>query len=436
MKNRIWLALLLLLGCLLGGCAVPTVDQLYCVPKRPQSYSELQAVFDAAMTDLEYTAPRSGENLQTIQTADLDGDGIQEYLVFARSDGDKSLRILIFAHTDGSYQLTDTLACSGASFDLVQYSQMDGEGGVELLVGTRISEQIYRSVSVYSYSDRTAQLVMSTSYVRYLTGDLDGDGLGELLVLKPGITDEEPGAAALFRIENGVGKRSNEVALSCPVKQIGSILTGTLADGIAGVYISGTDQAAGVLTDVLTWSGGELKNTALDSATGTRVENLGDYSIYPQDIDKDGVVEMPQVIRARDPNGTWNQRLIRWYALDSKGGETDKMVTYHDFAGGWYLTLAEEWIPNLRLSADGGSVSFYQGNPEAGTTEKIFSVHILTGQNREENAVIENRFVLHKGEQVIYAARLEVASGALSITQEDLISSFRLVNQAFKNGEK
>ena len=49
--------------------------------------------------------------------------------------------------------------------------------------------------------------------------------------------------------------------------------------------------------------------------------------------------------------------------------------------------------------------------------------------------VIENRFILHKGENVIYAARLEVASGALSITQEDLISSFRLITQAWKSGE-
>ena len=44
--------------------------------------------------------------------------------------------------------------------------------------------------------------------------------------------------------------------------------------------------------------------------------------------------------------------------------------------------------------------------------------------------MIENRFILHKGQQVIYVARLEVASGALSITQEDLIRNFRLLDQA------
>ena len=48
---------------------------------------------------------------------------------------------------------------------------------------------------------------------------------------------------------------------------------------------------------------------------------------------------------------------------------------------------------------------------------------------------MDNRFVLHKTESVIYAARMEVASGALQITQEDLINSFRLIHLDWNTGE-
>ena len=102
----------------------------------------------------------------------------------------------------------------------------------------------------------------------------------------------------------------------------------------------------------------------------------------------------------------------------------------HNMENGWYLFLEDSWVTNLRISTDTGVVRFHQAHPETGTVEEIFSIHTLTGQNRETNAVSENRFILHKGEQVIYAARLEVASGALSISREDLVSRFRLDGQA------
>ena len=48
---------------------------------------------------------------------------------------------------------------------------------------------------------------------------------------------------------------------------------------------------------------------------------------------------------------------------------------------------------------------------------------------------MDNRVAVYKSESVIYAARLEVASGALSITQNDLIESFCLIRQDWKTGE-
>ena len=79
-----FIALALLMAMLLGGCAMRTVEDMYRVPRRSEDYNNLQSAIDSAMTGLEYAAPVSGENQQTVQMADLDGDGMQEYLLFAR----------------------------------------------------------------------------------------------------------------------------------------------------------------------------------------------------------------------------------------------------------------------------------------------------------------------------------------------------------------
>ena len=48
------LLLLLALSTVLTGCNMPTVDQLYCLPKRYSADSNLQEVIDEAMEDLQY----------------------------------------------------------------------------------------------------------------------------------------------------------------------------------------------------------------------------------------------------------------------------------------------------------------------------------------------------------------------------------------------
>ena len=72
------LLLVLAIALTLSGCAMRTVDQMYALPKRSQAYSNLQSAIDQAMTGLEYAAPSAGENQQTVQQADLNGDGLDE----------------------------------------------------------------------------------------------------------------------------------------------------------------------------------------------------------------------------------------------------------------------------------------------------------------------------------------------------------------------
>ena len=62
----------------MSGC-VMTVDQMYVPPRRSESYRNLQAVMDEFMKGLEYCAPITGENQQSVQMADLTGEQDPRY---------------------------------------------------------------------------------------------------------------------------------------------------------------------------------------------------------------------------------------------------------------------------------------------------------------------------------------------------------------------
>ena len=145
---KVMIVIVLLAGTLCG-CSIHTISELYCLPMRSEEYTGLRTAIDHIMTGREYCAPISGENQQTVQSTDLDGDGDLEYILFTKSQDDKPLQIFIFALDNEDYVLLDTIECNGTSFEQVEYVQMNDRPGVEIVVGRQVSDQGCRRGAQY-----------------------------------------------------------------------------------------------------------------------------------------------------------------------------------------------------------------------------------------------------------------------------------------------
>lgn len=429
---------LLLSALLLSGCGMRTVYELYQLPKRSQEYNNLQSAIDSVMNGLEYCAPLSGEHLQTVQMADLDGDAIPEYLLFAKGAGEKPLHILIFREVNNEYVLSDTIQSAGAAFDVVQYARVDDRPGYELIVGHQVSDLVTRSVTVYSFKNGRASVLMNANYTKFVTCDLNADGRTGLLILRPGEAVGQNGVAEVYYFSNGAMERSNEVSMSQPVDRIKRIINGYIHGGGAAVYVASAVGESAIVTDIFTLVQNLLSNISFSNESGTSVQTLRNYYVYADDIDEDGVVELPDLNTMQLPFGASAssvQYVIRWYAMTADGEEVDKKYTYHNFQGGWYLSLDSTWSRRLAVIQQGNIYEFYIWNESFSAAEKIMTVFVLTGDDRDEEAIRHNRFVLYKGDTVTYAVNLEVASAAYHITQDTLQKSFHLIRHDWKNGE-
>lgn len=439
MKQRMRLIYLLLgAALLLSGCSMRTVEDMYRLPKRSDSYNNLQAAIDTAMTDLEYCAPLSGENRQTVQMADLDGDGEHEYLLFAKGTQERPLRIIVFRNVDDTYVNTATVECNGSAFDQVEYVDMDGRGGVEIVVGRQLSDQVIRSASVYMFAEDELVQLVSVNYTKLLTTDLDGDGFTELFLLRPGQTDTDNGVAELYSMKNGTMERYNEVGMSQPADKLKRIIVGKLDGGKAAVYTASAIGDTALITDVYTVLDGKLANVTLSSESGTSVQTMRNFYVYADDIDGDAIVELPYLITMKPMPGAMGadmHHLIRWYAMTTDGVEVDKMYTYHNFVGGWYMQLGSDWAPRVVVLNVGNQYEFFLWDEEYKTTQKLMTLYAFTGQNRDEQGLSDGRFVLQKTDSVVYAAHLEVNAADFGLTQEDVVYSFRLIQQDWKTGE-
>jgi len=438
------LAAALLLSMALSGCGGFTIEfnpeELYTLPELPAKYTELNAQLNAILEDgAEYAAPASGTNIQTVQLTDLDGDGLQEAVAFFRkAEDEKPLKIYIFSARGDSYERSAVIEGSGASVYSVVYSDLDGDGRTELIVGWRVNAEL-QALSVYDLSPAGPQeLLRSVSYVRYANADLDGDGLQELVVLH---ADEEGEGVADYYDwrEDGLAPQSPaRISVTmAELSQQGRLNTGTLRDGAPALFVTGVTEQSGAVTDILALRNGELTNIVLSEATGVSGEIAPFYSLYPMDINGDGLTEVPAPV---SDDGAAPFRRVDWRTFGPDGTGERALSTYHCVEDGWYLQLPETWVDQVEAERSGSigesSVTFYVLNEDGSRGEAILRISALTGTGREVRATRGNRFPLSRQSSAIFTAELpEVPSWEHTMTAEEVRAAFSLIAREWIPGD-
>lgn len=435
MRKRILVPIgILVLTILLGGCTSRTIDEMYCLPKRSAKDNNLRSAMESAMVGRVYAAPVSGENQEPVQTADLDGDGKEEYLIFTRGEKNEYLQILLLRQlSEDTYTLWETIDCKGSFFDQVHYADIDGLPGCELIVGTQLNEKVTKTVSLYSFSKEQAEKIKSMIYIKYVVCDLDGDGSSEMMVIQNGEAESSNGIARLYDYSDGSVQGSAEAKLSVSPEQIRRIGINKLSDGEPAVYIASNYYDSSIITDIFAMKSDVFVNVAQASALGTSIQAVRNRFLYAEDIDADGILELPALVSMKY-NAT-EQSLIRWFNLNSDGVEFNKMYTFHNLEDGWYIRLDNNWIDRFSAERNGNDYTFYMWNNSYGMAVPIFTVYTLTEKDRDIQAAEQNRFALYRGEDVVYAAKLESGSAMYGVTENYLQTNFHLVRQDWKTAE-
>jgi len=438
--------------CLLGaslvlsGCVIKTAaEELYSLPQLPAEYTELQETLQQLLQDgAEYAAPVSGTNTQPVQMVDLNGDGQDEALAFFRKSADeKPLKIYIFSRDGKSYQQTAVIEGSGTSIYSIAYSDLNQDGHMELIVGWKVSTDL-QALSVYALGGPEPVELMRTPYVKYTLADLDQDQKQEIVVFRA--DGEGSGIAEYYRWQSGALNIGSSAIISMTMAELsnqGRVKGGTLADHTPALFVTGVSDSSVAITDILAIRSGELTNITLSSVTGMSGALARYFSLYPMDINNDGVTEIPMPVRipTRDNDGGSSvSNRIDWYQYSPDGTGRKVESTYHDMDDGWYLELPDAWKGKLLVTRsqsgmDEISVTFaLQEN--SGKAQDFLRIYTITGESPEYK-IRGNRFLLSRQAETVFAAEIlgddqEQAGG---LTKDDLRASFHLITTEWLPGD-
>lgn len=426
------LLLLLNTGCSFRLVASP--DELYTLPKLPAEYKTLGESIQALLSSgMEYAAPVSGSHTQNVQLMDLNSDGEQEAVVFLRNSAEEQpLRIHIFASGSDGYEEAAVISGSGSSIYSFYACDLDGDGGMELLVGWETGMEM-RALTVHTLQDGVLRELVRTGYARYAVADLDQDAVQELTVFR---TDEQGAAVAdLYVWKNGLEKASS-CALSFGIAELqaGGVVTGALRDGTAALFVSGVGGNA-MATDILKEDRGQLVNTVLSEFNGMTAEIFRYRGLLPEDINGDGVTEVPAAVLIPD---TEHYR-VDWYSYGADGLRESALSTYYNAADGWYLELPQAWIGAVtvnrtRYGDDEIAVTFSRRDENA---PSVLRICVISGSGREQKAARGNRLILSRQTDAIYTAELLAGNVGWpgTVTEDQLRSSFHLVERRWAAGD-
>ena len=428
MKSKLTI-LLCLLALLLTGCSAFDSDSLYAVPQRSQEYRELQKAVEAALGGGSYSAPVSGTNRQPIQRADLDGDGLEEVIVFCKTEGERPLKVLILRQEEEHYSLAWTLDGDGTSFDSVRYAQVDGQPGMELLVSRRIGEQVQQFLSVYTITDGVAQELMSSGYTACTVLDLDGNQQSDIFILRAN-ADGPRAFAELYRFVDWELRKDAEASLSTGADSVKRILTGEAAPGIPAVFVASAYDESHLITDVFALDHDVFTNITQNDESGQSVQTVRNYYVYSTDIDGDKVIELPETLplpALEGDSGSEGQYRINWYNLSPDGTRTEKKTTYHNFAEGWFLFLPESWCDRLcvtKCRVGNGVVGTELALLEDRSLTPLVTICAFSGEQAQELSQSDGRFLLAQRGELYFSAKLGPAA---ELDEEELRNRFKSI---------
>lgn len=441
--------LLLEIMILLCGCSAPRIifnpQELYALPTLPEKYTDLNILLSEILdSGAEYAAPASGTNTQPVQLVDLNGDGREEAVAFFRNPNEeRPLKIHLFTAGEDSYEHLGVIEGTGTGIYSVAYDDLDGDGYLELMVGWKVAVD-QQVLEVYSLRPSGMVGLVRTDYVKYITLDLDLDQRKELVAIR---ADAEGGGVADYYSWQADGtllsQSSARISVSmAELSQQGRVTAGMLKGEIPALFVTGVTEVPRAITDILAVRNGELSNIVLSEVTGVSSQIAPFCTLYPGDLNDDGLTEVPWPTRllSLENEGLSYQR-VDWYAYDSGGCGDVVLRTYHNLEDRWYFRLPEEWVNRIWISRttapDEAAVTFYILAGEGEEAAPFLRITAISGSNRDYRAVRGNRFVLSRQPEVIYTAELLDAneSWAYGVTADQVRGAFSLTDTDWVAGD-
>lgn len=349
-----------LIGCFLiffGLCGCEITADTAELLSPPSLSGDMKPISDIINETAEegYTMkyPARGNYRSAVVREDINGDGVLEAFAFySVTDGDTITMYLNYiSNKGGDWSSVAIHPIIAAGVDKVEFSDLDGDGVSEIIVGWQIYGTSEMQLGVYSIGENSITQRMLEKYTHFISCNLDEDTRNEVMVIN--VSSSEVNTASLYALNNEGVTEISFCELDRTATTVNEPVLATLSTGQPAVYID-IIKGMGAVTEVLFLEKDKLKNPLLDSLSFETTATLRSISFSIKDINSDGIVEIPvqmEVPSVAHSNVNEKLYLTNWCSFNGEvlTNQTTCMINVND---GYSLTLSSRLVGNIAILKD------------------------------------------------------------------------------------
>lgn len=420
----------------LCGCDFMTADtaELLSPPELSGDMHPISEVVEETAPDgyiMKY--PSRGNYRSAVIREDINGDGsLEAFAFYSVTDKDViTMYINAICLRDGEWTSAAVQQIVAAGVDKVEFCDLDRDGVKEILVGWQIYGTSEMQLAIYSLGENALTQRIFQQYTHFTVCDLDENDINEVLIIKTGSAEPNNTAALYSLNESGVTAISS-CELDRSVKTVNEPVVETLSTGKPAVYID-MIKGVGAVTEVLFMEKGSLVNPLFDAQTGETLATLRSVSVNIQDINGDGVMEIP--VQQSVPSVAHSDVNEKLYLTDwcSFNGEvlTNQMTVMMNVNDGYYLTISPKLIGKIAVLKDTENRirEIYSYNPEdmsVGTSLLYLRAVDKADWDGGEYKNIGAQEIMNDG-SIVFICKISDTAAAQGFTIEYIRANFKLI---------
>lgn len=360
-KFRIFLVILSL-SLLLTGCGnfrlATSIDDLISPVSPSGDNAGVQnAVNEYCKSGFLIKMPSSGKYTTSFIFYDLNADGQNEAVAFYEPTDDRgttSLAVLSKSHDE--WNVVESIRGEGSDVKSVDFCDVNHDGMDEILVCWSVisSANSYR-FCVYRHNaseDGNALELISDpiSAGEFICVDMNEDGVDEAVVFQLGSTEESP-TARLYSFADNRQRLLGETKLDSTIISFENITTGVTDEGVSVYADALKTDGNSMVTEFIYWSDyyDSIVSPFYSYSTGRTSDTARDSVIYSQDIDGDGVIEIPT---DRQVDGLPSEITAHNWVIYDNTVLIHKCYTYSCRRDSYSLLMDDKIFSNVRVEYD------------------------------------------------------------------------------------
>ncbi len=422
---------------LLSGCTFGTsIDNLMAPPKLSVEQEQIySALTEATGTGIRLKYPKSGKYLSAFIIEDIDGDGVNEAVVFYERNGlgvdENTSRINVLDQDGGKWRSVCDRASAGSEIEKVMISRLGENSRVNLIIGSSLINRSEKTVTVYNYSDDEGKIVptFSESYSFMDVTDLDGDNANEFLLLT-GSANGAPAALKNYQLDPDGMYHLYGCELNGYFTEFDSLSYGRLPDGRKGLYIDAVSGGGYIQTDIVYMEDRSMKKLFADAETSYSTLRLAGCASC--DIDGDGELEIPvQVLSPgyEEAADVEQIKLTEWLHINSENALESKYLSYFSIGEGYTFLFPDKWRGKVTVKRDAINdemvVCAYTNGTEG---RELLRICCAEDSVSRDDRISSGYMLLHSKGESSYLAYIPQSGNnrdGLSVTAGDAAVNFR-----------